>query len=98
MQRQPTFETVRLVNPLAQTKSEQTPLAPRLKTLIGKRVGLINTGKPSVEHFLDKLEELILADYQEVTIGKVRKAFSSAKPSAHEIDGEIDAAISAWGD
>lgn len=92
------MESIKLVNPVGQTRSEQTPLASRLKTLGGKRVGLINTGKPSIEHFLDQIEALIRADYPNVSIRKVRKDFTSAKPIAHELDGEIDAAISAWGD
>lgn len=91
-------KTVSLINPVGQTQTGQTPLAVRLSTLSNKRVGLINTGKPGIEHFLEHLEELIKTDYPGVSILKVRKDFTSAKPIAHELDGEIDAAISAWGD
>lgn len=87
-----------LVNPLGQVEVRQLSLAQRLKTLSGKRVGLINTGKPSVEHFLGEIEKMLRADYPDVQICSVRKDFTSAKPIAHEVDGKVDAAISAWGD
>lgn len=89
---------IKLVNPLGQPQAETTALAMRLGTLNGARVGLINTGKPRVEYFLDQLEESIRADYPDVSIVRFRKDFTSAKPIAHEAQGRVHAAISAWGD
>lgn len=89
---------VTLVSPLGQVEIRQGSLAPRLATLSGKRVGLINTGKPSIEHFLGEVENLLRKDYPGVQVVNARKDFTSAKPIAHEIAGEVDAAISAWGD
>jgi hypothetical protein len=86
------------VNPLGQVEVRQLELARRLNTLSGKRVGLINTGKPSIEHFLGKIEEMLRAEYADVQIQNVRKDFTSAKAIAYELEGKVDAVISAWGD
>lgn len=88
----------RFVNPLGQVEARQLALAKRLNTLSGKRVGLINTGKPSIEHFLGEIEQKLRADYSDVQICNVRKDFTSAKPIAYQLEGKVDAAISAWGD
>jgi hypothetical protein len=88
----------RFVNPLGQVVPRQLALAKRLNTLSGKRVGLINTGKPSIEHFLGEIEQMLRADYSDVQICNVRKDFTSAKPIAHQLEDKVDAAISAWGD
>jgi hypothetical protein len=87
-----------LVNPLGQVEIRQLSLARRLGTLNGKRIGLINTGKPSIEHFLGEIERMLRSDYSDIQICNVRKDFTSAKPIAHELDDKVDAAISAWGD
>ncbi len=87
-----------LVNPLGQVEIRQLSLARRLNTLSGKRVGLINTGKPSIEHFLGEIERMLCANYSDIQICNVRKDFTSAKPIAHELDDKVDVTISAWGD
>jgi len=94
----PTRGLVTLVNPIGQTQAEKISLAQRLSTLNDRTVGLINTGKPSIEHFLEETERQLRAQFPGVRIVNFRKDFTSAKPIAQEVDGKVQAAISAWGD
>lgn len=94
----PTLGLVKLINPVGDTRSDATALAPRPSTLSGRRLGLINTGKPSIEHFLAEIERQMRAAYSDIRIVNVRKDFTSAQPIAHELDDRVDAALSAWGD
>lgn len=89
---------VNLVNPVGQCQEEQTSLAHRLESLVGKSIGFINTGKPKVEHFLAQIEEMIRADYPGVQTHHVRKDFTAAKPIASELEGRVQAVVNAWGD
>lgn len=89
---------MKLVNPIGEPDTEQVPVARRLETLAGMRVGFINTGKPKVEHFLAEIEALMRADYPGLKATHVRKDFTSAKPIAHELEGKVDAVVNAWGD
>ena len=57
-----------------------------------------NTGKPGIEHFLGEIDSLMRAQFPDIRIVNARKDFTSAKPIAHEIDGSVEAAVSAWGD
>jgi hypothetical protein len=92
------LDRIKLVNPIGLPEGGQVTLAPRLETLTGRSIGLINTGKPKVEHFLAEIEALMRSKYPDVQITYVRKDFTSAKPIAHELDGKVDAVVNAWGD
>lgn len=87
-----------LVNPVGECEQEEKPLAPRLDSLRGESIGFIHTGKPKVEHFLDRIEEMLHRDYPGLQIRTVRKDFTSGLPIAHEFEGKVHAVISAWGD
>jgi hypothetical protein len=89
---------VTLVNPVGEPAAQESTLAARLPTLSGRTLCLINTGKPSIEHFLGEIESLMRAQFPDIRIRNARKDFTSAKPIAHEIDGSVEAAVSAWGD
>ena len=89
---------VTLVNPVGEPGAEKSVLAPRLPTLSGRTLCLINTGKPSIEHFLGEIESLMRARFADIRIVNARKDFTSAKPIAHELDDSVEAAVSAWGD
>ena len=53
------METVHLLNPLAQGDISTKYLAPRLDTLNGKTMGLLNIGKNGSDAFLQRVEELM---------------------------------------
>lgn len=94
----PNASHVTLVNPIGAVDTGRVTLAPRLHSLNARVISLINTGKPSIEHFLEEIEVLLRKDYPDIDIRHARKDFTSAKPIAHELDSDVEAAISAWGD
>ncbi len=52
-----------LVNPLDETEKEKLYAAPRLETLAGKTIGLLDISKPGGNIFLDHLERLLKERY-----------------------------------
>ena len=90
--------TVKLVNPVGQRAQMRASLAPRLPTLQGKSIGFIDNMKPNANLFVQYIEEMIRADYPDVTTQTVRKNFTSSKLIANELEGKVDALVNAWGD
>ena len=52
--------TITLVNPMNEAVAAPKPAAPRLGTLVGKTIGLLDISKPGGNIFLDRLEHLLL--------------------------------------
>ena len=50
---------ITLVNPMNETVREQRKVAPKLDTLSGKIIGLLDISKPGGSVFLDRLETLL---------------------------------------
>ena len=48
-----------LVNPLSETRPEAAPAPPRLASLAGKTLALLDISKPGGSVFLDRLEQLL---------------------------------------
>lgn len=64
-----------LVNPLNENLSAKRERAPRLDTLSGKTVGLLDISKPGGGIFLDRLERLLKERFG------VRQVVRAAKPT-----------------
>ncbi len=64
-----------LVNPRDETKRERLYAAPRLDTLAGKTIGLLDISKPGGSIFLDHLERLLKERYG------VRQVVREIKPT-----------------
>ena len=64
-----------IVNPMNETVQNSAGAAPRLKTLAGKTVGLLDISKPGGSVFLDRIEELLKARYG------VARVMRAAKPT-----------------
>ena len=91
-----------LVNPLDETPRRPQAPAPRLDTLAGKTLGLLDISKPGGSLFLDHLERLLLERYEVMRIVRVMKPTFS-KPAPDEIveklmTGGCDAVIEALAD
>jgi hypothetical protein len=93
-----TANRVRLVNPVGQRAVARATLAPRLDTLNGKSIGLIDNIKPNAGLFLRCIEDMLKADYRGVETHTVRKNFTSSKLIANELEGKVHALVNAWGD
>ena len=72
-------KTVRLVNPVGQRSSATIALAPRLTSLNGKSVGLIDNIKPNANLFIQYIEQMLRADYPDIRTHTIRKNFTSSR-------------------
>jgi hypothetical protein len=80
--------TDELLNPLGFGAKESKALAPRLTTLQGKTIGLLDIGFPNGNLFLDRLEELLKERCGVAEV--VRRAKPSpARPAKKEVREEL---------
>ena len=90
-----------LVNPVTQPVVAPFNGAPRLATLAGTRLGLIDDSKRNADVLLEELAELLSARYEISSVKWHRKPSASrpADPSAiQELAEECDSVIIAIGD
>jgi len=85
------------VNPLDEQASEARVPAPRLTTLSGKTIGLLDISKPGGSVFLDRMEELLRERYGVSAVVRAQKP-TYTKPAPTEVleglrfvDGVIEA-------
>ena len=71
---------VTLIDPRGERQSENAKPAPRLSTLAGKNVALLDISKPGGSFFLDRLEQLLKERYQVASVLRVMKP-TFAKPA-----------------
>jgi nucleotide-binding universal stress UspA family protein len=70
------------VSPFDERRRQADPLAPRPASLVGARVALLDISKRQGDQFLDRIEELLLAEGAR-PFRLVKQIFS--KPAAPEI-------------
>jgi hypothetical protein len=74
---------ITLVNPMNEAVVKAAPPAPRLATLAGKKIGLLDISKPGGSFFLDRLEKVFRERYQAAEILRAKKpTFSKNAPAA----------------
>lgn len=89
-----------LMSPLGTSVAERTPIAMRLRTLAGAKIGLLDNTKKNADRLLAKVGEILVRDHGVAEIVSRRKISSSpAAPDAmiDELAG-CDAVINAYGD
>jgi hypothetical protein len=91
-----------LINPLNETQQEQRKAAPKLATLQGKTIGLLDISKPGGNYFLDHVERLLKAQYGVAEIVRAMKP-TFTKPAPAEVitalvNARCDAVIEALAD
>lgn len=91
-----------LVNPLDETARQKGSPAPRLSTLQGKRIGLLDISKPGGSVFLDQLERLLKERYGVAEVVRVLKP-TFTKPAPDDVirrlsDAGVDGVIEALAD
>ncbi|HLF85304.1 MAG TPA: hypothetical protein VI837_14105 [Blastocatellia bacterium] len=91
-----------LVNPLDETPRIFSKPAPRLSSLTGKTIGLLDISKPGGSIFLDHLEQLFKQRYGVTEIVRAMKpTFTKPAPDAviaKLLDAKCDAVIEALAD
>ena len=78
------METVHLLNPLAQGDISTKYLAPRLDTLNGKTMGLLNIGKNGSDAFLQRVEELMREAFDVADVVHIDKP-TFTRPAPEEL-------------
>jgi hypothetical protein len=77
-----------ILDPLGFSEQTAKPLAPRLTTVQGKTVGLLDIGFPNGNLFLDRVEKLLKERYRVAEV--VRRAKPSpARPARKEVREEL---------
>jgi hypothetical protein len=82
---------ITLIDPRAESSRQQGNVAPRLTTLRGKTVGLLDISKPGGSFFLDHLERLLTERHSVAEVIRVTKP-TFTKPAP---DGIIERLTSA---
>ena len=85
------------VNPLDEAASAAREAAPRLDTLAGKTIGLLDISKPGGSVFLDRVEQILRHEHGVAAVVRVMKP-TYTKPAPLEVleglrfvDGVIEA-------
>ncbi len=93
---------IELVNPLDETPRSTGQPAPRLASLRGKTIGLLDISKPGGSSYLDRVEELLKEQFEVGTIVRETKpTFAKVAPDAvidRLIGAECAAVIEALAD
>jgi hypothetical protein len=82
---------MRIVNPLNETVFNEASAAPRLETLQGKTIALLDISKPGGSVFLDRVEHRLRAEHGVATVIREMKP-TFAKPAPLEVLQKIRAA------
>ena len=70
-------DTITVVNPAAEDVTEPLALAPRIASLRGARIALIDNSKHNADRFLDTLAALLVRDHGVAKIERYRKVSAS---------------------
>ena len=91
---------VTLVHPGNEDVPHAAVPPPRLASLKGKRIGLLDISKPGGSFFLDRLQELLLTRYQAGEVVRVKKPTytKNAPPVVIEQLRGMDAVVEALAD
>ncbi len=91
---------ITLVNPMNETPVEAPASAPRLATLKGRTVALLDISKPGGSIFLDRIEQRLKEQYQvAVVIREMKPTFAKPAPLALlEALSGVDAVIEGLAD
>jgi hypothetical protein len=92
--------SIALVNPMNETAPESATAAPRLNTLQGRTIALLDISKPGGNIFLDHLERLLRDRYGVTSVIRQMKP-TFAKPAPQDLlerVGRADAVIEALAD
>jgi hypothetical protein len=80
-----------LVNPMNERAPQAAPPAPRLRTLKGKSIALLDISKPGGSVFLDRVERLLKDRYEVAHVIRAMKP-TFAKPAPSDVIEKIRAA------
>jgi hypothetical protein len=95
----PPNPTVTVFDPTANEATRQDRLAPRMETLDGKLIGLLDNTKDLVDVLLDEVKTQLAKDFPNARFKYFRKdSVSGAPPGLMEQVAQCNAVITAVGD
>lgn len=65
--------SINLVHPGNESKPQAAPPPPRLESLRGRKIGLLDISKPGGSIFLDRLQELLTTQYGVAEVVRAKK-------------------------
>ena len=89
-----TTHTLRLVDPAAEIETAHETIAPRLKTLEGRRIALIDNTKHNADRFLEATRALLQEKYGVAGFEYFRK-YSASVPTPPEVVERLTASCDA---
>ncbi len=87
--------TITVVDPAAEDVSERFALAPRLASLRGARLALIDNSKHNADRFLDTLASALVRDHGVARIERYRKASASVPTPSETLRRLLEASDAA---
>ena len=89
-----------IVNPMNESQQANVSAAPRLKTLAGKTIGLLDISKPGGSIFLDRIERLLKERYGVARVVRAAKPTFTKRAPGEVIEKlrGVDAVIEALAD
>jgi hypothetical protein len=94
-----TPSTITVFEPIANASNQQDRLAPRMETLDGKLIGLLDNTKDLVDVLLNEVKALLEKDFPNARFQYFRKdSVSGAPPGLMEQVAQCNAVITAVGD
>ena len=91
---------IRVFDPTAEDSAATTTGTPRLRSLAGRTIGLLDNGKMHARELLDHVEELLRSQYGVARVVRFRKPDAS-RPAPPEVMADMqrcEAVIAAVGD
>ncbi|HMH48614.1 MAG TPA: hypothetical protein VK548_00165 [Candidatus Acidoferrum sp.] len=88
-------DTITVVNPAAEDVTEPLALAPRIASLRGARVALIDNSKHNADRFLDVIANLLVSDHGVAKIERYRKVSASVPTPPETLRRLLDASDAA---
>jgi hypothetical protein len=76
-ERRTRMDTMMIVDPAIEGVVRSDALASRLRTLAGTRIGLVDNSKHRSDVFLDRIEQLLVAEYGVAQFSRYRKTNAS---------------------
>ncbi len=91
---------MQILDPTGHLARTPTPLSPRLRTLRGRTVCLLDISKPKGSFFLDEVERLLVVEHGARVIRLQKPTFSRPAPDtlAARIAAEADCVVAALAD
>lgn len=77
------------ISPLDPRTQEEIEFAPRLPSLNGRTIGLVDISKPGGEEFLDRCEQLLRSDYGVAEVVRLSKPIFS-RPAPESVLSEAE--------